>query len=413
MNLRAAQVYIIMMFMTALASSTMFVTHGIYFVAELGLNPVQLVLMGTVLELTVLLFEGITGVVADTYSRRRSVIIGMFVIGAGFVLEGSVMWIGTMIPVLSLFAWVLVAELIWGIGHTFISGADSAWIVDEVGESNVGNLFLQTKRVSLWGNLLGIGLSVWMSTIAPNLPYVLGGLIYASVGVFLLFFMKETAFVGAVHKQQVSHWQHMKSTWLSGASTVRRNPILFMIVGVTLFSGAASEGYDRLWEMHLITEIGFPQNMALSMPMWFGLIAMVSTLISIAAVRITDSRLDMSNERVVFGAMFGLTAVRIAGIVMLAFSPNLIWALGSILIVGVVNTLSQPIYETWLNMNMESKSRATVLSMISQTDALGQTAGGPIVGWVGSRVSVRASLITAAVLLGPILTVFSRALRRR
>ncbi|MCG7408242.1 MFS transporter [Paenibacillus sp. ACRRX] len=413
MNLRAAQVYIIMMFMTALASSTMFVTHGIYFVAELGLNPVQLVLMGTVLELTVLLFEGITGVVADTYSRRRSVIIGMFIIGAGFMLEGSVMWIGAVVPVLSIFAWVLVAEFIWGVGHTFISGADSAWIVDEVGESNVGNLFLKAKRVSLLGNLLGIGLSVGMSTIAPNLPYVLGGLIYASLGVFLLLFMKETAFVGAVQEQQGSHWEHMKSTWLSGASTVRRHPILLMIVGVTLFSGAASEGYDRLWEMHLITGIGFPAEIPLSMPMWFGLIAVLSTLISIAAVRITENRLDMGNERAVFVAMFMLTAFRIAGIVALAFSPNLVWALGSILIVGVVQTLSQPIYETWLNMNIESKSRATVLSMISQTDALGQTAGGPVVGWVGSRVSVRASLITAAVLLGPILTVFSRALRRK
>lgn len=329
------------------------------------------------------------------------------------MLEGSVMWIGAVVPVLSIFAWVLVAEFIWGVGHTFISGADSAWIVDEVGESNVGNLFLKAKRVSLLGNLLGIGLSVGMSTIAPNLPYVLGGLIYASLGVFLLLFMKETAFVGAVQEQQGSHWEHMKSTWLSGASTVRRHPILLMIVGVTLFSGAASEGYDRLWEMHLITGIGFPAEIPLSMPMWFGLIAVLSTLISIAAVRITENRLDMGNERAVFVAMFMLTAFRIAGIVALAFSPNLVWALGSILIVGVVQTLSQPIYETWLNMNIESKSRATVLSMISQTDALGQTAGGPVVGWVGSRVSVRASLITAAVLLGPILTVFSRALRRK
>ena len=56
----------------------------------IGLDPFQMVLVGTVLELTCFVFEVPTGIVADLYSRRVSVIVGFVLIGAGFVTEGVV-----------------------------------------------------------------------------------------------------------------------------------------------------------------------------------------------------------------------------------------------------------------------------------------------------------------------------------
>lgn len=64
-------------------------------------------------------------------------------------------------------------------------------------------------------------------------------------------------------------------------------------------------------------------------------------------------------------------------------------------------------------MNIPGSVRATVLSMLSQSNALGQTAGGPVVGWIGNRLSIRASLLAAAVLLVPIVCVYGRAMRKR
>ena len=49
----------------------MSVLFSIFLIVDLELGPLQLVLMGTVLEGTYLLFEVPTGVVADTISRRR------------------------------------------------------------------------------------------------------------------------------------------------------------------------------------------------------------------------------------------------------------------------------------------------------------------------------------------------------
>jgi DHA3 family tetracycline resistance protein-like MFS transporter len=87
------------------------------------MDPLQLVLTGTTLEVTVLIFEIPTGVLADVYSRRLSTILGVALIGGSLIIEGS----------FPLFAIVLLSQVIWGIGWTLISGAHDAWIADEIG----------------------------------------------------------------------------------------------------------------------------------------------------------------------------------------------------------------------------------------------------------------------------------------
>jgi hypothetical protein len=44
----------------------------VYYVKDVGLSPLQMVLVGTVLEASCFLFEIPTGIVADLYSRRLS-----------------------------------------------------------------------------------------------------------------------------------------------------------------------------------------------------------------------------------------------------------------------------------------------------------------------------------------------------
>lgn len=51
--------------------------------------------------------------------------------------------------------------------------------------------------------------------------------------------------------------------------------------------------------------------------------------------------------------------------------------------------------------------RATVLSMVSQADSMGQIAGGPVVGLVGN-FSIRLALAMSAVILTPALLLYRR-----
>ena len=157
----AYRIYLFQEGASALLMSMIFTASAIYQVTVVGLTPLQLVLVGTTLEIAAFLFEVPTGVVADVYSRRLSVIIGMLLIGLGFIVEGTfpIFWL------------ILGAQVLWGLGYTFTSRATQAWISDEIGEVEVGRAFMRANQV---GNLMalgGIGAGILLGSLAINPPH--------------------------------------------------------------------------------------------------------------------------------------------------------------------------------------------------------------------------------------------------
>jgi hypothetical protein len=89
----------------------------------------------------------------------------------------------------------------------------------------------------------------------------------------------------------------LSNTWKNGLRAVRGRPVLVSILVITLLTGAASEGYDSLWETHLINGSGFPAG--LSTTTWFGILAYVGILLGFLTVQVAAKRLDMGHERTV------------------------------------------------------------------------------------------------------------------
>jgi DHA3 family tetracycline resistance protein-like MFS transporter len=72
-----------------------------------------------------------------------------------------------------------------------------------------------------------------------------------------------------------------------------------------------------------------------------------------------------------------------------------------------------PILFTWSNRQISGENsgvRATVLSMWSQADALGQIAGGPAVGAIGNT-SIRLAMTASGLLVGLKLPLYVKANR--
>ena len=74
-NSKAYSVYLLFRFVCSLAVSMSTVLSIVYHLEVVQLDAFQLVLVGTVQETSCFLFEMPTGVVADLYSRRRSVVL--------------------------------------------------------------------------------------------------------------------------------------------------------------------------------------------------------------------------------------------------------------------------------------------------------------------------------------------------
>ena len=396
-------VYLLFSGATALFSTLVFTLNLVYQATVVGLSPLQLVLVGTVLEATCFLFEVPTGIVADLYSRRLSIIIGFVLIGAGFILEGSV----------PTFAAVLTTQVLWGLGYTFTSGATEAWITDEVGEHQMAPVFLRATRAGLLGTVIGIMLSGSLGLISIQLPIVLGGVGYITLALVLLLVMPERNFHRTPPGDR-STFQQMTATFRDGVALARSREIVRTLLLVSLVAGLASEAFDRLWVVHLLDSFTFPEIFGTRNPVvLFALLALAGTLLSLVASasieRVSPGTISHLHPTRLMTGLAGLEVFAIVTFVLAGVAGNLWLAVGALWLKSICGTLSYPISAAWMNRNLESRTRATVLSMGGQANAIGQVAGGPALGWIGSAISVPAALIGSAVVLSPIVGLYARS----
>jgi DHA3 family tetracycline resistance protein-like MFS transporter len=373
---------------------------SVYRIQTVGLNPLQLVLVGTALELAVLICEVPTGVLADTYGRRRSVILGFLLIGAGFSFEGA----------LPTFAAVLAAQLIWGAGYTFVSGALQAWIADELGGEDLGRVYLRGEQADYLGSFLGVFASALLATVALNLPLLIGGAFAVALGATLVFLMRERSFRPAP-REGLSEWAQASATARGGVRLVRGHPALLILLAVAVFFGMSGEGFDRLWEAHLLKDIGLPAFAGLEPVLWFGLINAGTLVLSYLAAEVLGRALDVGNVAVAARLLFVLNALTIVGVLAFALAGSFAFALGAFWFASLTRKLFYPLYLTWVNRGLDPNVRATVISISNQANSLGELAGGPVVGAVGTLASIRAALATAALVLSPALFLYGRAIR--
>ncbi len=400
-RLSAYTVYLLFSGATSLSFSIIFTVNMVYQVEVAKLNPLQLVLVGTVLESAAFICQVPTGVLADMYSRRLAVILGIFVFGLAFILEGS----------FPRFDVIVASQILFGVGATLMDGAEQAWITDEVGEERVGHVFLRSTQVGLIAGLLGAAISVALGSLRLNLPIVMGGAMSVVIAVFLLFFMPENNFHPAT-KTERRTWRDMGNTFLSGLRVVRGRPILITILLIALLYGLYSEGFDRLWTAHFLTNFTFPALGQFKPVVWFGILSVVGTLLTLGATEVVRRWIDIAHQRILIRVLFILNVLGIVSLLVFALAGNFFLAVAAVLLFRVFRTVNEPIYTTWLTQNIEAKVRATVISMRGQVDAFGQIVGGPPVGYIGTAFSVRAALVAASALLSPVLFLYAYAARK-
>jgi DHA3 family tetracycline resistance protein-like MFS transporter len=396
----AYRLHLIRAGMAALVHSIVWTAMMVYQVETVGLTPLQLVLVGTTMEATIFLFEVPTGIVADIYSRRLSAVIGFAMIGGAYLVAGA-------FPV---FAAIIGSQVIWGIGYTFTSGAYEAWLVDEIGQERAGEAFIRAGQVSRVLGLAGVAISVGLGAINLQLPVLAGGGLMLLMAIFLLFNMPETGFAPTPREDR-STFGKMADTFRDGIKVVRGRPKLIYILAIGVFVGLYSEGWDRLWQLHLIDTIGLPAVGNLPTVAWFGLINVASTGVAVLAAEGMRRRLDMNNELAVQRAIFIINGLMVGGLVFYGLSGSFALAMGAWFMFSIPRGLAHPVMQTWTNAHIDKQVRATVLSVQSQTDAIGQIAGGPPLGLIG-QWSVRAAFFTSAGLLSPVLLLVHLVRRR-
>jgi DHA3 family tetracycline resistance protein-like MFS transporter len=396
----ATRCYLFMELAIGMFLGMVFVTNSLYEVTVAGLSPLQLVLIGTMLEVSTFLFEVPTGIVADVYSRRLSIVIGYVLIGLGFLIEG-------FFPA---FRPILFAQVVWGLGYTFTSGAKQAWITDEIGEERANKLFLRTARLGTFAWLFALAATLLIGANNTALPIRVGAMGVVLTGIVLAIIMPERGFHPTPQEDR-NTWQHMWYVFRQGTSAVRRHPRLNNIIFIGLCYGLYSEAIDRLTVKFLLDNFRLPVLFGSNQLSFFIMLEVIGTVLYFFVIRFVEKRLDTSSPLAIGRAMLLVTGLIVMSILGFALSPTLVLAVAFMIAVGLLRGVSGPLQTAWINQKLDSRVRATIHSMFGQVDAIGQTAGGPVIGLIANLFSVKVAVSISSLLLSPALLFTQRANR--
>jgi DHA3 family tetracycline resistance protein-like MFS transporter len=377
------------------------VVMAVYLVQDLHLSPLELVLMGTAMEAAVFLFEIPTGVVADTYSRRLSLIIGYVGMGVAWM---AVALVSSPAAIIALWA-------LWGLAYTFTSGAEEAWITDEVGVDNVARVFLRGSRIAYIGSVGGLLLQVAIGVYSLRAGVIAGGAVTVLAGLLALLFMPETGFKRRPRAERGTALTELRTTASSGFRYALAAPVILLLAGTEFFTGMSSEAFDRLKEAHFLRDVGLPAVGDLDPVVWFGIFWLIGMVLGFVATGRLIKRFEHGGRKVVTSWLFGLTVAEMVALLVFALTGLTGVAIVAMLGVFMARNLAGPLYTIWLNEQIRDSSvRATVLSISGQSNAIGQAAGGPVLGAIGNVWGIRAALTAGALVIAPALWLYGRAI---
>ncbi|NCG23401.1 MAG: hypothetical protein GWP47_04630, partial [Actinobacteria bacterium] len=321
----------------------------VWWIVELNLGPLELVLLGTVLEASVLLAETPTGVVADLISRKRSLIIAQVLMGVGFI------W-----AVASTNYWVILpAQAVFGIGWTFRSGADTAWVTDELkgmGEHSDGDLdrlLIRKHRFGIAVALITLPVTVVVGELASVRWAGLAlGIIQILMGGYFYVVMREDHFVPG-HVTNRGFFETLRE----GIAAVRGTPRLRMLVLVVVALDMGSEGFDRLGYKHLLDSGSIDDGSLLVLGALFIALAFAGLVVNAVAGRVLESGYGVARLAVVL-----LAVAAIGGALASVTSIVGVIAIGYMMQDSTREALG-PVLDGWANRDAPAQVRATVHSL--------------------------------------------------
>ncbi|HEV2823637.1 MAG TPA: MFS transporter, partial [Actinomycetota bacterium] len=195
------RVYLVLMLFNTLAASFIWGINTL-FLLDAGLSATAAFTANALFTAGMVAFEVPTGVVADTWGRRASYLLGSVTLAASTVLY----WLAwqTEAP---FWAWAVTSVLL-GLGFTFFSGATEAWLVDALKftgfKGNLESVFAKGQIVAgvamLSGSVLGGLVAQWTNL---GVPYLLRGLALLVTFVVAFLYMRDWGFVPKPGKHPV------------------------------------------------------------------------------------------------------------------------------------------------------------------------------------------------------------------
>jgi MFS family permease len=378
-------IYLYLVLGNTLAASFIWGINTI-FLLDAGLTNFQAFVMNGLFTAGQVIFEVVTGIVADLWGRRISYLLGAFTLSFSTMLYFFMWKIHG-----PLWGWA-IASVLLGLGFTFFSGALEAWLVDALHatnfQGNIDTVFARGQSVGgaamLTGSVLG-GVIAQLTNL--GVPYIIRSVVLLLNFGTAFFFMKDLGFTPKGAKEPLKETKRIFSEALEHG--LKKPAVRWIMLAAPFTVGASFYVFYAL-QPFLLKLYGNPKA--------YGIAGLVAALVACSQIvggfispyvkKLFTKRTNVIAASILLG---GIT------LLVVSIAHNFFIVIGLVFLWGLMFSAAAPIRLAYLNTIIPTEQRATILSFDSMLGSTGGIFIQPILGKVADVWSYSASYAVAAV----------------
>lgn len=357
----------------------------VLFYQENGLSMKDVLLLQSIFSIAIILFEIPSGYFSDVIGRKTTIILGCIFGFIGFVIYSFTYG----------FWGFLIAELLLGLGSSFLSGTDSAIIYDSLVQSNKENEY---KKIE--GRMLSVGnfseaiasfIGGFVALISLRTPFY--------IETILMLFTIPFAFtlIEPIRKKYDNKDGPIKEIFKIVKYSIHHNVEIKWLIFYSGFIAAST--LTMVWFIQ-------PYFQFVGLPLaYFGIIwGLLNLSVGIFSLYAHKIELSVGRKK----SLISLIFIVFIGYMLLGIFKS-VWAIAFIILFYFVRGISGPILKDYVNKLISSDMRATVLSVKNLFGRLVFSILGPFIGWITDVYSLQLALLSSGsifVILGIISLLF-------
>ena len=342
----------------------------VLFYQDNGMGMQEIFILKSIYSIAIVTMEVPSGWMADVWGRKKTLFMGSVLGASGFLIYSF-----------SFGFWAFaIAEIVLGIGHACVSGADSAMLYDSLKASGKTEQYVKNEgRITSAGNF------------AEAIAGVLGGLL-AAISLRTLFYFQFAvaaiaipAAIGLVEPKihTIEHIHSLKKIVRNIKSTLTHNHDLRISILLSAITGTATLTFAWLVQPYFLA-IGLPVEMYGVFWTALNLTVGISSVFAHQVEKFLGKIWSLLTIILLITLGYFLSGIVIS-----------MWGIAFLFLFYLVRGIATPILKNYINQYAQSEIRATILSVRDFIIRIIFAVIGPLLGWITDNINLESAFILA------------------
>ena len=342
----------------------------VLFYQDNGMGMHEIFVLKSIYSVAIVAMEIPSGWMADIWGRKKTLIFGSILGSAGFLMYSF-----------SYGFWAFVlAEVILGIGYSFVSGADSAMLFDSLKAAKKTDEYVkQEGRITSAGNFAEAFAGIaggFLAAISLRTPFYFQ-LVVAALAIPASLTLLEPKFHSSEHIHSIKKLVRNIKNTLTTNHNLRISILLSAVTGTATLTFA--------WLVQ-------PFFKAVDLPVeMFGIFwTALNLTVGVSSAFAHKVEMFLGKRRSILFIIVLLSLGYFLSGVFITF-----WGIAFLFLFYLVRGVATPVLKNYINQYTASEIRATMLSVRNFVIRITFAVIGPLLGWITDNISLNYAFMLA------------------